>query len=195
VGNQIEARMLRGSMACKEENHIVLRLGGHEFRKHRRRTQRKARVGASLESPERKKDVRFCGFLIQEGNNLDLRETLQTFLLTAQLSAEFLRVLLRPPQVIAIVGILVDAYGQYVDGASPFETLAASYKQCCILTLHIVAVEGICGQSILARENREGVFQRDLVAALEGISGPQLDERAIAEQADVAHAASRRMIL
>src|SRR5207237_8278206 len=82
-----------------------------------------------------------------------------------------------------------DADGEHVSRARALQGVRARELERCVATLHVVAVEGVSHEPVLARDERQRRLKRRALLTVEHVAAPSFHERAVAEQAQVAGAA------
>ena len=71
------------------------------------------------------------------------------------------------------------------------QRICARERKLRVAALDVVAVEGVSGQAVRACHERQCRLKRDALLAFEYVAVPDTDERAVAEQAQVACATAR----
>ena len=113
--------------------------------------------------PERLQNIVLGRLLVLQRHELDALIGFQVLLLLLKLGGEIRGIGHGEAQIELRIGVAVDADGQHVRRTGPLENVGAEHGQRGVLAFHIVAIESVSRESILAGRDLQLRFQRDLV--------------------------------
>ncbi len=149
-------------MAGEEDDDGVFGLRGLEaFERLREARFQRGRAARPGEAAERVEDVGLRRVAVEERDDLRPTEATEARLLAFDFGAELARVGHGVLEVELRVRVLVDADGEHVERARALQALGARQRERRVLALHVVAVEGVGDQTVLARDDGDARFEHD----------------------------------
>src|SRR5437764_14028128 len=178
-------------MAGEVDDHDVLRLRRLQLFERLRRTRRKRPRLFAGQTTQSRLDVLLRRVTVEQRDDLDAASRLDERALSLHFLDEVGRVRRGELEVVVFVLVLVDADGENVCGRRAAQTLRAAQRERRVRALHVVAVEGVGRELVLARDDRHDRFERGAARGGGDRAVLHVYERAVAEQAQVARARGR----
>src|SRR5205085_1589279 len=191
VRDEVEAPPLRRAVSGEVDDDRVLRLRCLQLFERLRRARRKRPRLFARQATQRRLYVLLRRVAVEQRDDFDAASRLDERALTPHLLDEVGRVRRSELEVVVFVLVLVDADGENVCGRRAAQTLRAAQRERRVRALHVVAVEGVGRELVLARDDRHDRFERCVPRGGGDRAVLHVYERAVAEQAQVARARGR----